>query len=89
MTDTTITTREIAGANIGGGEHFALVILTKSSDVSGAFFEQLTRRFQQASDAATLAASTRESALVEREQKVETLLRELRAKTDAFNEILR
>ena len=90
MTDTTNTEpRIIAGANIGGDNgHFALVVLTQSSAASGAWFEQLTRRFQQSSDAATLASATRESALVEREQRVEQLLSALREKTDAINAVV-
>jgi hypothetical protein len=90
MTDTTIPEpRIIAGANIGGDNgHFALVVLSQSSTASGAWFEQLTRRFQQSSDAASLASATREAALVEREQKVEQMIRALREKTDAINSVI-
>jgi len=89
MTDN-ITTREIAGANLGGDNGtFALVVLSQSAAASGAWFEQLSNRFRQASDAATLAFATRESALVEREQKVEILLRELNAKTDAIKAVFK
>jgi hypothetical protein len=89
MTDPTNNKEQvIAESNIGGTSgHFCLIALVQNPDQAGAFYENLAKRFQQASDAATLATDTREATLIAREQKVEQQMRALADKFAAINAI--
>jgi hypothetical protein len=75
---------------------FALVALVENPLAAAAWFEQLTARFKQASDAAAMSIAeakarltSREQAVTERENAAEQLLIKLQEKTDAINEALK
>src|SRR5437879_3916707 len=89
--------RIISSANIGTSEHgsYALVALVENPVAAQVWFEQLGKRFKQASDDASMSIAeakarltAREQAVTERESAVEQLMIDFQKKTDAVRALI-